>query len=232
MFVFKKLFFYLLILVPFCVKAQQGPGQFVVSAGVGYSPEFNGQLVFISTVYLVPINPSFDDRIVISSILPNIGGTFDYGISRGVSIGVAGSYQSEVVSYNSWTNFSDMVSRTNAAVRFLVHLSKNNKKIDDYIGVRFGFCYWRDNPSSQNWIGPPYNTTVTFLRTPNTSYACLQVLYGIRLYMSDNIALHVEAGIGQPFLIESGLSYRFGNNYGPQTQSILQKGGYGDHPLN
>jgi hypothetical protein len=206
----KNLIFCLLALLPFYIKAQQGPGQFVISAGAGYSPGFDGQVSFISQTYPTSLNPDIEDGdngFTCYGILPNIGATVDYGITPQFSIGLAGSYQSEMVTYELPPTYIDQVSRTNAAIRFLLHLSKHNMNVDDYFGLRFGMCYWHDTPSSQNTI---YNTTVTFLANTSYSVASLQVLYGIRLYMSDNVSIHLEVGIGQPYLAEMGLSYRLG----------------------
>ena len=159
----RYIIFCLVAVLPLCMQAQ-GQGQVVISAGAGYSPGFNGQVTFISQTYPTAINTDIEDGdygFTCSSILPNLGCTVDYGITRGFSIGLAASYQSETVSYELPPTYTDQVSRTNAAVRCLFHLSRN-KRVDDYFGIRFGLCYWHDTPSPQNTLGNPNYPPITF----------------------------------------------------------------------
>jgi len=235
----RKHLIFCFVLLSFCIEAQQQTGQIVISAGVGYSPEFNGQLTLISSqVYPVSINSAisdYDNGFLCSSILPNIGGTIDFGISSRISLGLAGSYQNELVTYRFSSTYSDKVSRTNGAARFLYHVNKNNKNVDDYIGVRIGCSYWRDSPSPDNTIYNPYVSshyyTITFLSSPSLYVSSFQFLYGIRLYVSDNIALYFEAGIGSPYLVETGLTFRINAGKASSATEPVNISNYGGHSI-
>jgi len=226
------------------IKAQQAFGQIVANVGIGYSPGFDGQVSFISQLYPIGINTGIQDAgngFICSSILPNIGGTIDFGISKGFSIGITGSYQNETVDYALPQNFTDKVSRTNVAFRFLLHLCKTNNKLDDYLGFRFGASYWHDTPSPDNVVGaynyngnPQYiYNTITFLQNTSSLVGSFQILYGLRLYTSDNIGLHFEIGIGSPYLAEGGITFRINTRKSnPYSSSGTKQDSYGGHPIN
>ncbi len=211
--------FILLVAVLFdvCVYAQNEKGQLVINLGIGYSPGFDGDITFLnSQIYPVGLSNSWDpDFNFQCSAIPNIGLTLDYGVFKRLSTGIATSYQNENVKWGFESNqlyFSDNVTRINTSARILFHLNKDNPDanmdFDHYIGIRPGFCYWRDIPSSNNQtINNGFDET-TFLNHPNYFTFCFQVLYGMRLYLVNDLAFHFEVGIGQPFLIECGFTYR------------------------
>jgi len=197
--------------------AQQQTGQLVINAGVGYSPEFNG--VFSAT-YPVGLNYNIE-YFSCSSIVPNLNLALDYGLAARVSIGIAGSYQSETVNYDLGSlPFSDDITRINMAIRLLYHFNKTNKKFDHYIGIRGGYCYWQDDPVYNDQSDLLlFSSLPTFLKHPNWLVPSFQVLYGMRLYLGDSFGLHCEAGIGEPFLFEGGLTFRINTRKQKDTKS-------------
>jgi len=184
-------------------------GHLVINIGVGYSPEFDGDVGFGGLFFPVQRNSEYFSCY---SIIPNIGGTVDYGLTQKSSIGLAVSYQSEVVQDNDYSFLNaNKISRTNFAVRFLKHLNKRHPNFDNYFGLRVGCSYWVDKPISS---GENQNLAVSipfyyFLETPNSLVPSIQFLFGMRFYFNDTIGIHIEAGIGSPYLVESGISFRF-----------------------
>jgi hypothetical protein len=215
--------FYLLLTYLKCAKAQQQLGQIIINLGVGYSPMFNGNFgtgpntnLFFPTY---PIGISFDsysdpDNPAVFkcfSIMPNLGATVDIGLFKIFSIGIASSYQSEIVRWalesNIPLNYSDKITRNNMALRFLFHAPEGdkNKHFDPYIGIRSGLSFWRDIPSQYNLINGP---NATFLNEPNLTVPSVQILCGLRIFVIKNLGFHAEIGIGSPYLAEGGMSIR------------------------
>ncbi len=215
------------------VIAQIEPGQFVLNLGVGESPEFNGDIATIfSPGKMFPIaaydnapylSDDYPPMYNTSSITPNIGVTGDYGFLKWLSIGIAGSYQSETVNWtpadlafsgqqqSSSFPYIDKVSRLNIAGRFLFHLIRN-ENLDFYTGFRAGVSYWHDATYTIDTINP---TTFIYLKTPayfigksSLMVPSFQYLWGLRIYPSKNIGIHIEAGIGSPYLVEGGVTFR------------------------
>lgn len=183
------------------VIAQTEAGQIAICAGVGYSPGFNSEN---AVIYPVGINyNALNEAYNFSNIFPNLGVTVDYGLSKRFSIGLASSYQSEVVTYFYSNLVFDKITRINLTTRILFHLNKNHPHFDHYIGIRGGFNYWGDTPSPNPGYPPSY-----FLTNPNQFVLSFQVLYGMRIYLSNLIGIHFEVGIGEPYLAETGLSFR------------------------
>ncbi len=215
-----------LILRSYYSSAQQKFGQIVLNAGVGYSPEFDGEMGFNNNIFPVGIDPAINEYngyFDCSTISPNIGGAIDFGISRKCSVGLALNYQSEMV---SWTpsneiisDFFDKVTRTNIAGRFLYHLNKENNQVDPYVGVRTGISVWQDIPSSGNYLSGSTNI-ITFINLPNLLVPSLQVLFGVHLYLNRFVGAFVETGIGSPYLFAGGLTVRI--NGGEQSMKSKQ----------
>ncbi|HSY77289.1 MAG TPA: hypothetical protein VK890_10555, partial [Bacteroidia bacterium] len=93
--------------------------------------------------------------------------------------------------------------RTNIALRYLLHFGHGQNN-DTYIGTRVGASWWTDTPvapstykSLWQW-GPQYNI-------PKPSF---QILFGYRGYFSRVIGIHLEVGIGTPYLAEAGINFK------------------------
>ncbi len=227
-----------LILPAARVKAQQEPLQIVINGGVGYSPGFDGDINIEGTIY--PVKTINGEGLNcdcspypagnFSSVTRNIGGTIDVGVTNQFSIGLAGSYQSEVANWTPTSNYYpypnyDKIARTNTAARFLFHTITTNVHFDLYTGIRLGLSYWSDIPSSDNQVIPTRSNNgtysyglATFLNSPNSFVPSFQVLLGLRAYIIESIGLHAEVGLGSPYLAEGGLTFRINTHKEKSTQ--------------
>jgi len=207
-------------------QAQQGLGQIVINAGVGYSPEFDGDISFGTSIWF-PVR-AFDNSTNYyppwyspSNVTPNIGATADFGMLNWFSIGLAGSYQSESINWtpttiNSYAQppypYNDKVTRINVASRLLFHLNKNRTYFEHYLGFRIGGSFWHDvvypgsyiNPMNIGYLPPP----AYFISKANLVVPSFQLLYGMRFYITNNFGINFEFGIGSPYLAEAGLTFR------------------------
>ncbi len=219
-------------------KAQQEFGQIVVNIGVGESPEFSGNLnELFSSDKMFPILAYNNDPYFsydyprtynTSSIIPNLGATGDFGLLNWFSIGIAASYQSEVVNWtpaddgynggNFIYPYTDKVSRINVASRILFHISKS-KICDFYTGFRIGVSFWHDILYSSSYVNPNSNLYINqpayFICKSNIIVPSFQYLWGVRILPINNFGFHLEVGIGSPYLAEGGLTFRI-NTKKPQ----------------
>lgn len=200
------------------VNAQQEKGQITINAGVGHSPEFDGNLDFGGgPTYPAGINSMAENEgFGCSSIIPAINLTADYNLTSKFSLGLATSYQRENVAYISPYNSFDKITRINLAGRMLIHLDKVSVHFDPYFGIRFGLNYWGDAPPPN----PGYPTTY-FLTSPNSFAPSFQVLFGMRVFLTTNIGIHFELGIGEPYIAEGGLTFRVGNQKPAAAQNAV-----------
>ncbi len=181
-------------------------GQLVINIGVGYSPGFNGDIGFGGVFF--PIQRNFTDY-GISDRTANLGAVIEYGVTKKMSVGFAVSYQSEIIDPDE-SPYTDFVTRINIAVRILHHLNKRNPKFDSYIGIRFGDSYWTDVPTLRSFY--PYSSSIPqiyFINQPSLWVPSIQLLYGMRIYLSNSMGIHFEVGIGSPYLAEAGINFRF-----------------------
>lgn len=188
---------------------QRQKGNLIINFGIGYSPEFDGDVGFGGLFFPIQRNSEYFSCY---SITPNVGITADYGLNRKWSFGLAASYQSEIVRDNDYSLLNpNKLTRTNWALRLLKHLSKRNPNIDDYIGLRVGYSYWIDKPilTGENQYSSGVVPPFYFINKPNAFVPSFQVLYGLRGYISSSMGIHFEIGIGSPYLAEGGLSFRF-----------------------
>lgn len=184
----KKLLFLVIMAMAFAItpnneiNAQQEAGEVVVSAGVGYS--------LISEVLSIGTN---------RSSMPPIYLNADYGVTEVFSIGLAGSYSS--FSYDDIDINGDAIfiegSRNTLAARALFHFG-DNPNLDQYAGLRAGMTFW--NYSDLN-VGLEED------RLEGNVFS-FRLLYGLRAYLTDNLAVNLEVGLGSPYLFNGGIAYR------------------------
>lgn len=178
-------------------KAQKETGQIAVGAGVGWS--LTGGVVKL-----------FSDGEI--NVSPVWNGTVDYGLTDNFSMGAAFGYQTFKLFFdnNQYVNNANILvsedvkwtfSRMNIALRPLFHFGRN-EDLDMYTGLRVGIIKWGDSHDSSD---PNFEDgyAITFQGTFG-----FQALFGMRVYFSDMIGMHFEAGLGAPFLIEGGISLR------------------------
>lgn len=149
-----------------------------------------------------------------TSTSPVYNAFLDYGISRKTCIGVEFTYQSVTGiagdgDGSAVLGATEYITRYNVGLRFIHYTSKNLHYSDKnatgsfYYGGRIGLSYWTDVMSNPqyDWLETLHNSTQT--------NASIQVFCGYRFLLSANITLNFEFGIGTPYLLELGLSYRF-----------------------
>jgi hypothetical protein len=169
--------------------AQTAPHEVVINAGTGYSLIAGGDDFLVLT-------SSVSYNTIYAPHTPEFGITIDYGVLKWLSLGIGISYQEveETAYLNANTFlFSAIYSRINTGLRLLAHLNKKHKDIfDNYIGLRPGISYWNfQGAGSSIWVS-------------------IQVIYGIRYYFSKVFGIHCEAGLGTPYLLEGGVTFRLG----------------------
>jgi hypothetical protein len=192
----------LFLIAPLSVFSQKQKGEMVATAGAGWS--VIGALFSVSDV-------SGD---VSTSVSPVIHASFDYGLTRNMSIGAAVGYQRGVATFSDYEyynsanqlvteNFEWKVSILNIGARALFHYGRN-EDFDMYSGVRFGY---------RN-INSEYETTDTsFDDTAFENLGSLGfqlVAFGARGYFTPNLGFNAELAFGSPYFIMGGLNYRFG----------------------
>jgi opacity protein-like surface antigen len=184
--------------------AQTEQGQSVVSLNVGYS------LIGNATTELIK-GLTDDSQVKVRSV-PSLMLAYDFGLTDNFSIGVFGGYQSASAefSYTYFPNLNDSVtemvkvsgSRLNLAVRPNFHYG-NGDNLDLYSGLRIGYLIrnFEQNSTDEDFgvLDIFDGSRVTFGLT----------LFGARYFVTDNIGLNLEVGIGVPFLFSGGVNFRF-----------------------
>jgi hypothetical protein len=186
-------------------KAQNQKGEFVASAGAGYS------VLFAVISSLGSSSANVTNGTVSISTIPEINTTADYGLSDKFSLGLGIGYQSATISVNGFNdtangytnqNASVSISRLNIGIRPIFHFG-SNPNIDFYLGFRVGVSIWSFGVSSTD---PNYSFGGKF----TGALPSFQALIGLKGYFSPLVGGHIEFAIGTPYLIEAGVSFRFG----------------------
>ncbi len=180
-------------------KSRSGKGAFIINAGVGYST------IFVAVEGALPIKGASIQ--VPTSVSPAINLTGDYSFRNDQSVGICVTYQKlndiPQTENTSITGYTESITRTNIALRYLFHFIKNTNT-DTYVGTRIGLSFWVDG------ILPLSSQQYTQLAMGRSSFVLpsLQLLFGYRRYFSNTIGVHVELGIGTPYLAEAGITFR------------------------
>jgi hypothetical protein len=174
-------------------------GAFVVNGGIGYSTIF---LVIEGALPIKGASVQFP-----TSISPVINVTADYNFINDQSIGLCFAYQKvgdvPQTENTSLTNYTESITRTNIALRYLFHFVKNSNS-DTYIGTRLGLSFWVDG------VLPLSSQQYAQLAMGRSSFVLpsLQLLFGYRHYFSNTFGIHIELGLGTPYLAEAGITFR------------------------
>ena len=176
------------------VFSQIEKGASVINVGVGYS------------LFSNPSSASFASST--ESSIPVISATYDYGIVDHFSYGIGVSYQQFTHTqtyYNNGTNptYTQNIYVTNAGIRALYHFG--SPMLEGYTGIRLGYSFWSSSqPSVQTGYYGPSNY--------NKNVPTFMALIGLRASLSDAIAVHLELGLGSPYAVETGISFKFGSD--------------------
>jgi len=185
------------------LHAQNEEYKSVASASVGYS--LTGAIInaFEAT------NPA--GTVSVKSI-PTLQLTYDYGITKFFSVGVAAGFQRfgfDITDYeyindvgiNVNENFTADYSRLNVAIRPLFHYA-NTDNLDMYSGFRIGFLNNNINSESTDQdfdLGTNIGSRLSVGLTA----------YGFRYYFTDNIGAGIEINIGAPYITCFNINARF-----------------------
>jgi hypothetical protein len=179
-----------------------------INAGVGLSAMEVAVIIFWNNDFIGQGAGTF----ITQSLAYN--STIDYTLCKGFTVGIGGAYQwvtdnpyAPPINNVSETWAVEKITRYNMSLRFLNEFLKTDKA-DFYAGLRIGESIWTDNMLSNN---PPnrYVTLVNPTFLSSTFKVSAQGFVGVRAYLLYNIAFHFEAGIGTPYIIEGGISFRF-----------------------
>ncbi len=162
-----------------------------------------------------PISDSLGSEVKLKATA-SYGLTYDYGVNNWFSIGLATSYNKMSLKSSSIDITKDdgskyvgpidfKLSRTTIAIRPLFHYG-NKGRIDMYSGLRVGVSIWNAKVTADETLDPK-DVNSTFRNagaTPN-----IQIIpFGLRGYITPNIGLGFEIGIGGPHYAALQLNYR------------------------
>jgi hypothetical protein len=185
-------------------------GWLTVNAGVGFS------LIKVALPEYFDASSNNSNYFTFCSVSPAYNVTIDYGIVDALSIGVCGAYQT-LTDNPSFDNTSDpfeteRITRYNVAARITGHLAQG-RNYDIYMGIRVGASIWTDQVISYSVPIMPtcyYQNGVETLSIPSYSTkTSAQLLFGYRVFIIPCLGFQFETGIGTPFLIEGGITFRF-----------------------
>lgn len=128
---------------------------------------------------------------------PVLNGMVDFALLERFTIGLAASYQGYSVEYRDGSNpYKESWNCLNIGLRPLYHFS-SDEKLDAYVGARVSRTFWN------------FDTTLEGGGTTSINLPGLgvQPLLGINYYITRNIGLNAEVGLGT-YLVAGGLSVK------------------------
>jgi opacity protein-like surface antigen len=162
---------------------------------------------------------------------PTIQGAYDFALADWFSVGLAASYNNTKIDFTNITykgkvagDANATVARTSLAARALFHYG-NKGRWDLYSGVRIGAGIWyakvgadindellTDLIGSFDTFVPSFLTDRLSGQNVRTGFVLFQaqiIPLGARYYITDNIGVHAELGVGAPYYATIGANYRF-----------------------
>ncbi len=209
----------------FAVNAQNEDYRHVITVNTGFSI-FGTVVDIIDDNNLSDINVEIDDNFDdISNLSGNLVGrsapafqiNYDYGVEQWFSIGGGISYQAASAELNnlSYTREADNeiinldfirldLNRLHLGTRALFHYG-NREKLDMYSGIRLGITNWVSNTEiSDEDLLEDFESG----RFAGLTFAAQIIPFALRGYVTDNIGLNFELGVGAPHYLSIGLNYR------------------------
>ncbi len=184
-------------------SAQNHQGDFCVNAGVGSSTIF---------LLLDALQSNQTNTSISYAVTPAYNLMADQALGNVVSLGLAVGYQADIITTQNYANtqtgyyetVTENLSRLNVGMRVLFHYSHSDH-LDAYSGLRIGLSHWNDDNNTND---PNYSSIKGNLNLPS-----FQLLTGIKFYFTDDVGLHLEAGLGTPYFIEGGLSFKLATGH-------------------
>ena len=148
---------------------------------------------------------------------PALQASYDYGVTNWFSVGGSVAFQNfnADITDLSYTRESDGqqvnaaaatigIRRVSVGIRALFHYG-NTDKIDMYSGLRLGVSNWgiKAESSSDTFSEDLQNTRFS------GAFPAVQVIpFALRGYVTENIGLNFETGLGTPHYFAIGVNYR------------------------
>jgi len=185
------------------INAQNEEYRSVVSASVGYS---------LTGLLVSAIETGIGSDAVSIKSTPTLQLTYDYGINKFFSVGIAAGYQNfdfDIDNY-SYTDdsgnevtesFNADYSRLNVALRPLFHYA-NNDNLDMYSGFRVGLLNNTINSESTD-------ADADLGLNSGGRFSLGLTAFGMRYYFTDNIGAGIEINVGAPYISCFNLNARF-----------------------
>lgn len=191
---------------------------FAAFQAMAQSPDYRSTLSvnagFSAVGSLISVSDNFSDNTK-SYAVPAIQVTYDKGIQKWFSLGLAASYQAMGIEYKDYEytqdgetvseDFKTSISRLNVAIRPLFHYGNLNR-LDMYSGLRVGVTNWSINTQTND---PEYDPENDVSFGNGVNFAAQIILYGLRGYFTDNLGANFELALGAPHYFSMGLNYRW-----------------------
>jgi len=189
-------------------QAQNDDYRMNVSLSTNYT--FTGDIVNTAIDAASTLGETIDKKS-----LPSLQLTFDYGLTKWFSLGLAASYQKlgfestggmtfDTITMTSVVNdYTAKFTRTSIALRPLFHYA-NNDRLDLYSGLRVQYFAANYSDDSKD----PETAGILDLPT-RTGFGVGIIPFGARYYITENIGLGTEINIGRPYVVNLSVNARF-----------------------
>lgn len=200
--------------------AQNETYRSTLSANVG--PNIFGLFDYIDDAIVQNDTLSFTDLRTYGS--PTFQLSYDYGIRKWFSLGLAASYNRfgfeatdldfKSPSTDSFVkgDVSARVSRTGIAVRPLFHYG-NNPRLDMYSGVRVGLSVWKTKLSGEGTAKSKDDFEETFdgnFKFISGVFPQLAITaFGLRGYVTEKLGFGFELNLGPTYICSANVNYRY-----------------------
>jgi hypothetical protein len=206
----KIILFSFALILGLATQTQAQNDDFRMNAGLSLNYTFTGTALNTAIKAAETTTTGFEKES-----FPSLQLTFDYGLTKWFSIGVAASYQNIGFDFVGNTfldslnnqvieDYSVGFSRTTVALRPLFHYA-NNDRLDLYSGLRIqyfsrGFNNDSNDPATaENFEG----------FTDESKFGVGIVAFGARYYVTENIGIGTEINIGRPYFTNLSVNARF-----------------------
>ncbi len=170
---------------------------FYLDFSLGYDPPF----------FSFPVYYNTDDEYF-SDVTPIYNVSTGIDFLRFLNAGLSFTYQEATFTQTSAYSTDDL-TMLNTSAHVCAHINKHRESFDHYIGIRAGYSYLTDQPTSTQYSSQYSPPTIYALNGPSEYRFAYQLFYGVTFY-SENVGFNLELGLGSPFLIKGGISVRLG----------------------
>lgn len=203
---FALLFLFIFISISTTV-AQNDEYRSVGSVAVGYS---------LTGAIVNALDDAIPDADVQIKSIPALQISYDYGLTKWLSVGLAGSLQTfkfDVTDYSyvgddgetKTEDFTSDFKRSTVGLRVLFHYA-NSDKLDLYSGLRINLTNRNIKTESTD---PNFDIEEALAISNGTRFGVGITAFGLRYFITDNIGLGIETHIGAPYVANFNVNARF-----------------------